>query len=61
MREGFFTKAEEASNSGSFQNTEAALHTALFRVRVDEHLVGELGGAEDVRGDQEGGIALDRA
>src|SRR5215470_4754360 len=61
MRSGFFTKTEEARNSGSVQKTEAALHTVLFFVGPDELLVGKLARSEHIGRDEEGSFALHRA
>jgi hypothetical protein len=42
------------------EKTEAPLDTVLFLVRLDQLLVGELAGVQDICGDEEGGLALDR-
>ena len=61
MRVGFFTKTEDARNSGSLEKTEAALHAVLVFVGADELLVGELIHLQHISRDQEGGFALHRA
>jgi hypothetical protein len=61
MRSGFFTKTEEARNSGSAGKTEAALDAVLLLVGPDEFLIGELVRLEHISGDEEGGFALHRA
>ncbi|SRR5258706_7778968 len=61
MRVGFFTKTEEARNSGVFEKAEPALHAALVFVGPDQLLVRQLVRIEHIGGDQEGGFALHRA
>jgi hypothetical protein len=61
MRSGFFTKTEEARNSGSFKKGKAALDAVLVVVRLEQLLVGELLGVEHVGRDQEARLTHRRA